>query len=193
MIDLAPAATRVARVLAAVDDTQLGLPTPCGTSSVGDVIDHVGTMATAFTSKASKDADGPAFDGAPPPPSAANLGDQWRTEIAERLRTLAAAWAVPSAWEGMTKAGGVDLPSEVAGLVVLDELVIHGWDVATATGVDYDVPEDEVQATTAFVTSFDAPRDGALFGPVVPVSDTAPAFDRLLGLTGRDPGWKPPG
>ncbi len=39
----------------------------------------------------------------------------------------------------MTKAGGVDLPGEVAGLVALDELVVHGWDVARATGQAYDV------------------------------------------------------
>jgi hypothetical protein len=33
-------------------------------------------------------------------------------------------------------------------------------------------------------------RDG-MYGPVVPVADDAPAFDRLLGQTGRDPGWRP--
>lgn len=29
------------------------------------------------------------------------------------------------------------------------------------------------------------------FGPVVPVPDDAPAFDRVLGLTGRSPSWRP--
>jgi hypothetical protein len=28
-----------------------------------------------------------------------------------------------------------------------------------------------------------------LFGPLVPVPDDAPLFDRLIGLTGRDPSW----
>jgi hypothetical protein len=32
-----------------------------------------------------------------------------------------------------------------------------------------------------------------IYGPVVPVPGNAPAFDQLLGLTGRSPGWRPPG
>lgn len=36
-------------------------------------------------------------------------------------------------------AGGVDLPRQVAGLVALDEVVLHGWDVAKATGQPYNV------------------------------------------------------
>src|SRR5438105_1581589 len=114
MIDLEPAAARVARVLAEVQDEQLRRPTPCGIS-VGDVIDHIGTMAMAFTTKARKDVDGGPTGGPPPAPSGANLGQAWRQQISQQLQTLAAAWAEPSAWEGMTKAGGLDLPGEVPG------------------------------------------------------------------------------
>ena len=32
---------------------------------------------------------------------------------------------------------------------------------------------------------------GGLFGPPVSVPDDAPLLDRLLGLTGRDPAWRP--
>ena len=44
----------------------------------------------------------------------------------------------------------------------------------------------------AFVTGFEAPRDGRLFGPVVPVPGEATELDRLLGLTGHDPRRRPP-
>jgi uncharacterized protein (TIGR03086 family) len=77
-------------------------------------------------------------------------------------------------------------------MVVLDELVVHGWDLAVATRQAYEAPDAEVEAAAQFVASFPAPRNGALFGPVVEVTDDASPFDRLLGQTGRDPAWRPP-
>jgi hypothetical protein len=61
-----------------------------------------------------------------------------------------------------------------------------------ATGRRLVPSADEVEAATTFVTSFDVPRDGTLFGPQVRVGEPASAFERLLGLTGRDPNWRPP-
>jgi uncharacterized protein (TIGR03086 family) len=87
------------------------------------------------------------------------------------------------------------MPAEQAGLVTLDELVIHGWDVAVASGQRYDVDDADVEATWRFVEQFSGPgtedqREG-LFGPEVAVAPDAPRFDRLLGMTGRDPSWRP--
>ena len=95
----------------------------------------------------------------------------------------------------MTQAGPVDLPGEVAALVALDEVVVHGWDLARATGQDYDPGEAAILACLGFAQSFEPPADaddGGLFGPPVPVPDDAPALDRLAGATGRDPRWTPP-
>jgi uncharacterized protein (TIGR03086 family) len=93
----------------------------------------------------------------------------------------------------MTRAGGVDLPGEIAGLVALDELVLHGWDVAMASGQPYDVDAASLEATWGFVSQFSGPghdddRRG-LFGPEIEIPADAPRFDRLLGMSGRDPGW----
>jgi uncharacterized protein (TIGR03086 family) len=155
---------------------------------VGDLLDHVSTFATRFTAVARKEDRG----GAPPRPSAANLGEGWKDRITRDLRTCAEAWREPAAWEGMTVVGGMELPAAAAGLVVLDELVVHGWDIAVATGQRFEPSVADIEAASKFVESFDAPRDGNLFGPVVPVPDSAAPLDRLLGLTGRDPGWLPP-
>ena len=108
------------------------------------------------------------------------------------LRAMAEAWQDPDAWTGMTAAGGVDLPGEVAGIVALDELVIHGWDLAKATGQpgEYDGPG--LEAVYALVEQFRTAGVEGIFGPPVDIADDAPLHDRLLGLAGRDPAWAPP-
>jgi uncharacterized protein (TIGR03086 family) len=91
----------------------------------------------------------------------------------------------------MTRAGGVDLPGEVAGVVALDELVVHGWDLARATGQHYDVEEELLEAVRRFAEPVEGPERDGLFGPVAHVPDDAPLLDRVIGLTGRHPGWPP--
>lgn len=189
MIDLGPSAQRTADLVTSVTDEQLGLATPCPGLRVGDLIDHIGTFAIAFVAVATKD---PGARTAPPPPAhGANLQAGWRERIAEDVQGLVEAWRDPQAWEGATTAGGVDLLGEVAGLVAIDELVTHGWDLAVATGQPYAPEAQEVEAALGFVSHFDAPRDGRLFGPIVPVDASAGPLDQLLGLTGRDPAWRP--
>lgn len=192
-LDLHPAADRMARLLKGVPDDALSSPTPCADTSVDKLVDHVGGFAQAFTAAAKKDL-GAMTQTPPGPPDDVELEDGWRDRMAADLSNLADAWSSPDAWDGMTQAGGVDLPGEVAGLVALDELVVHGWDIARATGQPFECDDDDLQHIEGTVKQF---RDGntgeipGLFGPVVPVPDDAPLLDRVLGLTGRDPGWSP--
>lgn len=191
MIDLRPASDRMTRLVSGLEDDQLVLPTPCGLATVGDLVAHLGTFASNFVKIARKELD----EATPTPPpafDARKLEVGWRARIAADLDALADAWSTEESWQGSTWVGDTSIPAEVAGVVALDELVIHGWDLSVATGQAYDPPADEVEATHAFVSQFDAPRDGSLFGPVVDVPTDAPMFDRLLGLTGRDPRWRPP-
>lgn len=192
-VDLAPAARRLADLVGGVPDDLLDAPTPCPDYTVGDLLDHVGGTAVAFTGAAHKDkgeatATGPSGD-------ASRLTDDWRARIPRDLVGLAEAWRDPEAWTGMTRAGGIELPGEVAGLVALDELVLHGWDLARATGQDYDTDPTSLEAVHRFVAQFSGPgqeaaREG-LFGPVVEVPPDAPLLDRVVGLAGRDPTWSP--
>lgn len=189
MIDLHPAVRRTIDLVTSVADEQLDLPTPCPEAGVGDLIDHLGVFAVRFAAAARKDAEDRTSP--PPLPDGANLEAGWRDRISRDLIALADAWRDPKAWEGSTYAGGIELPAEVVGLVAIDELVVHGWDIAVATGRPYDPPPHEIDAAMGFVTSFDAPRDGTLFGPIIPVPDDAPRLHQLLGLAGRDPSWQP--
>jgi uncharacterized protein (TIGR03086 family) len=193
LVDLEPAARRMAELIRGLPEDLLDGATPCPDYTLGDLVDHVGGLARAFTAAATKRTG--EFGSQGPSGDASRLGDHWRTRIPRDLTSLAEAWRDPAAWSGMTKAGGVDLPGEVAGLVALDELVIHGWDVACASGQAYDHDPSLLEVVHGFVAQFSGPgqeaqREG-LFGPVVDVPEDAPLLDRVIGLTGRDPAWSP--
>jgi uncharacterized protein (TIGR03086 family) len=192
MIDLQPAAREVIRLLDGVTEAQLADPTPC-TDSVADLLDHFMGLSLAFTVAARKTP--PPGGSAPPNPSADNLDPDWRTVLPRQLEELAAAWRDPAAWTGMAEAGGVTMPAEQMGMVALDELVLHGWDLARGTGQPFHCDPDSTAAVLEFTSESAKPEHAAaregLFGPVVPVPEDAPPFDRALGFAGRDPAWKP--
>src|ERR1700735_4619263 len=74
MLDLTPATGMVTRVVADIDDDQLGAPTPCRGSTVADLLDHLDGFCLAFTAAAAKDlaagSQGPSADGS-------RLGPGW--------------------------------------------------------------------------------------------------------------------
>ncbi len=189
MIDLTPTTERTSAVVAAVTDDQLEAPTPMG-QPVRVVIQHLLGLSVAFRDAAAK-LTGPTTS-TPPSPEEGPLPDGWRSDLEKRLFELADAWQSEDAWEGMTMAGGVELPAEVCGLVAIDEVLLHGWDVARATGQPYRPTDTECETVLPIVTpDADAP-DGSgreIFGTVVTVPEDAPFFDRVLGLAGRDPAW----
>lgn len=187
-IDFAAPVQALHRVAAGVTDEQLDDPTPCTGRSVGQLIQHVVGLSAAFRAAADKDL-GEWTDSDPDASGWPALEDGWRPVLAERLPALVEAWRSPDAWQGMTRAGGVDLPGDVAGLVALDEVVLHGWDLARATGQEYTCDDITAQTLLGFVGEFDPQGTPGLFGPAVPHDQDAPVFDRVLARAGRDPGW----
>ena len=186
-VDLHPAADRLARLVEDLSDDALDRPTPCEHYNVAALLDHLHGSVLAFRAAAAKNPlpGGPSGD-------AAKLVSDWRARIPSDARGLADDWSDGAAWEGMTAAGGVDLPGDVAGIVGLDELIIHGWDLAKAIGkpAEYDGPG--LEEVLRLVTEFRAGGIEGLFGTEVPVPDDAPLLDRILGVSGRDPEWEPP-
>ena len=193
MKEIDTACRRTAAVATALTDDQLDAPTPL-LAPAREVVQHLLGLCVAFRDAAGK-VDGPTTS-TPPGPTDDPLPADWRADLTDRLDELASAWRDPDAWEGMTRAGGVELPGEVCGLVALDEVLLHGWDLAAATGASYDVGDAECDAVLPIVTPSEEVPDGSdragLFGPVVPVPEGAPYFHRVLGLAGRDPGWSGP-
>ncbi|MET8485156.1 TIGR03086 family metal-binding protein [Streptomyces tendae] len=188
-LDLGPQTRILARLADGVRDDRLADPTPCPDLAVRNLLGHLTGLAVAFRDAARKDL-GPTTDTSPEA-SVPDIGPGWREELAKVLGELADAWREPDAWTGMTRAGGIDLPGAVAGAVVADELVIHGWDLARATGQEYAPDPAALQAAYGLLAAAaeESDRDAGMFGTVVPVPADAPLLERAVGLSGRDPGW----
>jgi uncharacterized protein (TIGR03086 family) len=191
IVNLGPAAQRLTGLVARVSDDELGQPTPCPACTLGDLIDHVGGLALAFTAAARKESS--ALTEQTPSGDASRLGDDWRTRIPRDLAALAHAWREPEAWTGMTRIARMDAPAEMVGLTVADELAVHGWDVARATGQPYDCEPELLDAALSFlvqVASPDAPAGPDVpFGPSRELPSSEPLLNRVVALAGRDPGW----
>lgn len=216
-VDFTSQARLVARLAEGVREDQLDGPTPCPDYAVRHVLGHLVSLSVAFRDAARREL-GPTTDTSPGS-SLPELPADWRAALPGALAELAEAWRDPAAWEGETRAGGVLLPGAVAGLVAVDELVVHGWDLARATGQEYAPDEAALRASEALLTPVedpaadstnvppedsegdsggdseggpagDASSGEGLFGPPVPVPDGAPLLDRVIGLSGRDPGWR---
>jgi uncharacterized protein (TIGR03086 family) len=192
-VDLGPAAERLAGLVARVTDDDLGQPTPCPAYTLGDLIEHVGGLTLAFTAAANKERSGHVDQ--QPSGDASRLGEDWRTRIPRDLGALAQAWREPGAWTGMTRIAGMDSPAEMVGITVADELVVHGWDVARATGQPYAAEPELLDAAQSFLVQFvspDAPAGPDVpFGPPRQLPGEVPQLDRVVALAGRDPGWSP--
>ncbi|WP_371665935.1 TIGR03086 family metal-binding protein [Streptomyces sp. NBC_01241] len=189
-IDLEPAARQIAGLLDGIGEQQLAGPTPCPGYTVRELLAHVAGLSTAFRDAARKNF-GPTTDTAPDV-ALPVLADDWRESLPPLLDELVTAWRDPAARQGMTRAGGVDMPGEVAAVVVLDELVIHGWDLARSTGQKYEADEASLRVSLAMLTPNDTvPRSETIFGPPVPVPADAPLVDRAVAMSGRHPDWQP--
>ncbi|MBU7597148.1 TIGR03086 family protein [Streptomyces sp. P38-E01] len=189
-VDFGPLARRVGEVVTGTADAQLDDPTPCPDYSVRALLGHLVGLTAAFRDAARKNfsslTDTDPGAGTPEPPT------DWRTQFPLMLDELAATWRDPAAWTGMTRAGGIDLPGDVAGRVVIDELLIHGWDLAVATGQSYDADPELLNLALEFLNASTDPSDReGMFGPVVPAPADATELDRAVALSGRDPAWTP--
>ena len=145
----------VARLVRGVRDDQLSGPTPCPAYTVADLLDHVGGLALAFRCSADR---GSRCRGTATPRA---TGPGWRTAGGTGSPATSTRWrprgATPRRTTGMTMAGPIEMPADIAALVAIDEVVVHGWDLARATGQDYAPDEAAVLAAHGFASSFEPP------------------------------------
>jgi uncharacterized protein (TIGR03086 family) len=195
MHDLGPAARELTRLVNGVRDEQLDNATPCTEYSLGDLLQHVRVLAEAFTVSGRKEQP----PGGSQPPSlgdAALLTGDWRGETADWLAQLDETWSNSAAWDGTAWIAGFEAPAESVGITASNELVIHGWDIARASGQEVLLEESACAPSREFVAMMSGPGSeesrGDAFGPALPVPEGASLLDEVVAGNGRDPGWVAP-
>ncbi|MFD5199347.1 TIGR03086 family metal-binding protein [Streptomyces sp. NPDC058375] len=182
---LETAAARALPVVRGIDDARLGDRTPCADYDVRALLNHLFLVVVNFQALAAREdvdfGQEPEF-----------VTGDWRGRFGEETARLVEAWSAPGVEEGTT--GRMGLPARTVGLMVLGDLTVHAWDLARATGRDF-VPERSVldEAGPGLAAMAPQAREMKVFGEPFPVPETATAFERLLAVTGRDPGWTPGG
>jgi uncharacterized protein (TIGR03086 family) len=189
---LASAAAALADITADIKPDQLTARTPCADFDVRALLNHLLFWGPSLEAAGRKESV--------PPPAASEsdvdlVTDGYATVLRTHLDRVATTWRAPAAWTGVTRMGGpTEMPGAVIGRMLTTELLVHGWDLARATGQRPTWDAGLVDAVHAEVTANAAQgRAMGVYGPAVEVPATASTMDRALAMTGRDPAWTPGG
>ncbi len=108
------------------------------------------------------------------------------------LAALVAAWRPDDAYTGMLSAGGFDMPAESVAVVAIEELVVHGWDLARAIGRPYESTPAELAVHRRLLRPL---RSGAarrgLRTRAARRCRARPDSTGRSRRSGRDPEWSP--
>jgi uncharacterized protein (TIGR03086 family) len=163
----------------------LAAPTPCADYDVRTLLRHFVGTSGAFINAGRTHA----LDPDDPWGSQATLNEQqWADQLAGQVEAMGQAWSRPEAWTGSIE--GAKLPAQAIGELGLIELLLHGWDVARATGQSLRVSDElGAELLRCLEPTLEQGREFEVYGPEVTVAADAPPFTRALGLSGRDPDW----
>jgi uncharacterized protein (TIGR03086 family) len=189
--------------IAAVRADQMGRPTPCGELDVRALLGHlVGVVHRAA-------AIGRGEDAMSVPGTVAHPDDRWTAAWAEALAAVEDTWRDDAALGRIVVLPWATLPGGAALLGYLNEVVVHTWDLAQATGQRPEWDDDVVGAAYNAI-SHSLPAEGRPelfrkildrvdpdslpagfrsppFADAVPVGAAARPIDRLVAYTGRRP------
>jgi uncharacterized protein (TIGR03086 family) len=181
------------RKVAAVPPDRWDGPSPCAKWTARDVVGHIVDMHGYMLQPLGETPR-------PAPPVATDPLAAFRAARADVERILADEQRAGT--ECDTPSGRLTAATHID-QVVSDDLVLHGWDLARATGQDDAIDPADLPRLWAMTTAVPAElmaqfRTPGAFGPgvevygaEVPVPADAPLQERLLGYIGRDPHWTP--
>jgi uncharacterized protein (TIGR03086 family) len=178
------AVTEFASILDKVTDGQWTDRTPCSDWDVDTLVNHV-TVGNHFFAGVSR-GEQPSFE-----QLSKDLPSDRKVAFDESAKIVGEAFADDGVNDRMFQLPFGTLPAQAAIGIHFIDLVVHGWDLAKATGQQPVMPQDLVEQAWGIAKGFpDAPEmrgPGGPFGPKVEVPADAPVMDQLVGFLGRHP------
>lgn len=179
---LASVLERNAGILGSVKEDQLGDATPCAEFTVKDLVNHIigwtsafGSVATGAETDFEQKTDFTAGD--------------FRAEYQKAAAATTAAWQADGVMEReMTMPWG-PMPGAQVQRLALMEAVVHGWDLAKATGQDAEIPAQLAEPMLGGVKRIipAGERTEGAFASEITVPDDASPTDKLVAYLGRKP------
>jgi uncharacterized protein (TIGR03086 family) len=178
---------QLARVMAITGDLidgirpdQWAAATPCTAWTVRELVNHLVTGNLFFIAILG--------DQQVPDRAADHLGDDPPAAYRSSTVPLLAAFAQPGVADRIYQAPIGPTPGAALVHLRITEQLVHGWDIAQATGRRAEFPDDVAEQELAISRRMlsGVPRAGR-FGPAHDLPADAPAIDRLAGLLGHRP------
>ena len=169
------AATFTARIDAVPDDAW-DRPSPCADWTACDVLAHVIDSQTQFVERAGLEI--------PPGPVVADDPKAAWTHTRDAVQAiLDDPELADREFEGQS--GTSTLASAFGSFFAID-LVVHGWDIARATGIDEAIPAADLDMVRSFAAKYESMlRSPGAFGPELDAPTDADEQTKLLRFLGR--------
>ena len=181
---LEKAAKTTEHVLSGVRPEQFDEATPCSEYDVRALLNHVVGGSYMFSTIVN---GGTLPEGDPPDLTGGDFVGMFRQATDSAL----AAWRSDGAFDRTYPFPFGEIPAAMAFRIHFTETLVHGWDLARATGQDYEPDPDVVEAAYRGSHGNIGPemRTGGAnyFGDEVSVPHDASALDKLLAYMGRNP------
>ncbi len=177
-------------VVVEVDEAQLGSPTPCAGFTVSELRRHILAWLQFFAAalndpKGESDRLDPETWSLAPDQRATAIVAQASTDIETAIDAGVASELVVMSQAQMSGDGVLAM--------ALGEYLVHGWDLAVATGRSWSAAGEAAEPALEFLHSMVAPEfrgpDSGFFDAEVVAAADATSFEKLLCFGGRQPNW----
>lgn len=159
-------------VLRRLIEDDLTRPTPCAEYTVGEVGQHV-VRSMALLASVVSAAD------------KSTMAGSLEEQVTVSAEAALATWR-RRGLGGSVAVGRSTLPASLAVEIIPLELLVHGWDIARATGSGIDVPPEVAGYVLGRARELVTPdKRGRSFAAESPAGPEATVLERLIAFTGR--------